>query len=444
MFDDKVILVTGGTGSFGREFLKRTLRKYNPTKIIIYSRDEMKQWELAKQYDSDHRVRFFVGDVRDRDRLHLACKGVDYIVHAAALKIIPTAEYNPFECIKTNVLGAMNVVHCALENQVKRVIALSTDKACNPINLYGATKLCSDKIFVAGGSYVGKQDTRFAVVRYGNVMGSRGSVIPLFRSLRCTGVLPVTDERMTRFMLSLDRAVDLVWLAFEKCAGGEIFVPKIPSMKVIDIARAVAPEAKLRIIGIRPGEKLHEQMISCEDARQTYDCGGYFKIMPRIQYGDTKLTTEHLGKLCPEGFEYSSCSNTDWMSVQQLRDWLQAEYGEEYEDAGRGAETAIMQTPGELPGQKRAGEILRRLLDSMKSAVPEQTMLLSEAVSREDTDSQLLYLTKAVAEIRLGFLDEAHRSLSNLLGENPDHREGRMLFDELQRVLEIEAQRQFC
>ncbi len=282
MLKDSTILVTGGTGSFGHKFVKMTLAKYNPRKIIIYSRDEMKQWDMAKLYAGDDRVRFFIGDVRDRERLYRALDGVDYVVHAAATKIVPTAEYNPFECIKTNINGAMNVIDACIDKRVKRCVALSTDKACNPINLYGATKLASDKVFVAGNSYSGQHDTRFAVVRYGNVMGSRGSVIPFFRSVMNTGVLPVTDDRMTRFMITLEQGVELVWKAFEDMVGGEIYVKKIPSMKVADLAKAVAPKAEIRIVGIRPGEKLHEQMISEEDAMFTYKYDGYYKILPAI------------------------------------------------------------------------------------------------------------------------------------------------------------------
>ena len=273
MFDDSTILVTGGTGSFGHTFIPMTLKKYNPKKVIIYSRDEMKQWEMAKKFEDDPRVRFFIGDVRDKERLYRALDGVDYVVHAAATKIVPTAEYNPFECVKTNVLGAMNLIDACIDRGVKRVVALSTDKASSPINLYGATKLTSDKLFIAGNSYGGVDGTRFAIVRYGNVMGSRGSIIPFFLSLLKQGnkTLPITDERMTRFMITLEQGVGLVWHAFEDLAGGEIYVRKTPSMKVTDLARAILPSAKFDFVGIRPGEKLHEQMVGFEDAYLTYE-----------------------------------------------------------------------------------------------------------------------------------------------------------------------------
>ena len=280
MLSNSSILITGGTGSFGHTFVPMTLAKYNPRRLVIYSRDEMKQWEMAKFYDNDERVRFFIGDVRDKDRLARALNGIDYVVHAAATKIVPTAEYNPFECVKTNVFGAMNLIDACIDHGVKRVVALSTDKASSPVNLYGATKLTSDKLFIAGNSYSGNNDTRFAVVRYGNVMGSRGSVIPFFLTLADKGVLPITDERMTRFMITLEQGVDLVWHAFEDMVGGEIYVKKIPSMKVTDVAKAVAPAAIHDIVGIRPGEKLHEQMIGSEDAPYTYEYSEHFKVLP--------------------------------------------------------------------------------------------------------------------------------------------------------------------
>ena len=259
MLTNSSILITGGTGSFGHTFVPMTLKKYNPRKLIILSRDEMKQWEMAKGYADDSRVRFFIGDIRDKERLYRALDGVDYVVHAAATKIVPTAEYNPFECVKTNINGAMNLIDACIDKRVKRVVALSTDKASSPVNLYGATKLASDKLFVASNAYSGEHGTRFGVVRYGNVMGSRGSVIPFFLSQKETGELPITDERMTRFMITLEQGVELVWHAFDNMIGGEIYVKKIPSMKVVELARAVAPEAVQMLIGIRPGEKLHEQ-----------------------------------------------------------------------------------------------------------------------------------------------------------------------------------------
>ncbi|RKW29982.1 MAG: UDP-N-acetylglucosamine 4,6-dehydratase (inverting), partial [Kingella sp. (in: b-proteobacteria)] len=266
MLNNSTILVTGGTGSFGNTFVPMTLAKYNPKKIIIFSRDEMKQWEMAKKFQGDKRVRFFIGDVRDKDRLYRALDGVDYVVHAAATKIVPTAEYNPFECVKTNINGAMNLIDACIDKGVKRVVALSTDKASSPVNLYGATKLASDKLFVAGNAYSGEHGCRFAVVRYGNVMGSRGSVIPFFLTQRARGTLPITDPRMTRFMISLEQGVELVWHAFDDMVGGEIYVKKIPSMNICDLAAAVAPECAQETVGIRPGEKLHEQMIGAEDS----------------------------------------------------------------------------------------------------------------------------------------------------------------------------------
>tara|TARA_R110002051_G_scaffold116772_1_gene190333 strand:+ start:22790 stop:23722 length:933 start_codon:yes stop_codon:yes gene_type:complete len=301
-----------------------TLAKYNPKKIIIFSRDEMKQWDMAKKFANDPRLRFFIGDVRDKERLYRALDGVDYVVHAAATKIVPTAEYNPFECVKTNINGAMNLIDACIDKGVKGVVALSTDKASSPINLYGATKLASDKLFVSGNAYAGEHVTRFSVVRYGNVMGSRGSVIPFFMSIKDKGVLPVTDERMTRFMISLEEGVDLVWHAFEDMVGGEIYVKKIPSMKVTDLARVVAPEARQEIIGIRPGEKLHEQMISAEDSYYTYEYPEHFKILPVINgWGETPARIKD-GKKVEEGFVYSSDNNTQWMSDAELQAWIAA------------------------------------------------------------------------------------------------------------------------
>lgn len=322
MFNDQTVLVTGGTGSFGHTFIPMLLARYNPKKIIIFSRDEMKQWEMAKKFEGDSRVRFFIGDVRDRDRLYRALDGVDYVVHAAATKIVPTAEYNPFECIKTNVIGAMNLVDACIDKGVKKLVALSTDKASSPINLYGATKLTSDKLFVAGNHYAGYGSTRFSVVRYGNVMGSRGSVIPFFMSIRDRGVLPITDERMTRFMISLEEGVELVWHAFEDMEGGEIYVKKIPSMKVTDLARVIAPEAKQEVVGIRPGEKLHEQMISAEDAYYTYEYLEHFKILPQINNWDKDANRIKDGKLVPDGFVYSSNNNSEWMTDDDLQAWI--------------------------------------------------------------------------------------------------------------------------
>lgn len=322
MLSGSTILVTGGTGSFGHTFIPMTLKKHNPKKIIVLSRDEMKQWEMAKAYTGDNRVRFFIGDVRDRERLYRALDGVDYVVHAAATKIVPTAEYNPFECVKTNINGAMNLIDACIDKGVKRVVALSTDKASSPINLYGATKLASDKLFVAGNSYVGEHDTRFGVVRYGNVMGSRGSVIPFFMSVRGKGELPITDPRMTRFMISLEQGVELVWHAFTDMVGGEIYVKKIPSMKVTDIARVIAPEARQPVIGIRPGEKIHEQMVGAEDAPYTYEYPEHFKILPAIHNWADSPERIKDGVKVPEDFVYASDNNHEWMSDDDLRDWL--------------------------------------------------------------------------------------------------------------------------
>jgi UDP-N-acetylglucosamine 4,6-dehydratase (inverting) len=299
-----------------------TLAKYNPRRLVIYSRDEMKQWEMAKLYANDPRVRFFIGDVRDKDRLSRALDGINYVVHAAATKIVPTAEYNPFECVKTNIMGAMNVIDACIDRGVKRVIALSTDKASSPANLYGATKLASDKLFVAGNSYAGAHGTRFGVVRYGNVMGSRGSVIPFFLSLAGKGTLPITDDRMTRFMITLEQGVDLVWHAFEDMVGGEIYVKKIPSMKVTDIALATVPEAKHEIVGIRPGEKLHEQMIGTEDAIYTYEYPEHFKILPAIHSWGIDPERIKDGIKVAENFTYCSDNNTEWMNVDMLQTWI--------------------------------------------------------------------------------------------------------------------------
>lgn len=322
MFDGKSILVTGGTGSFGHAFVPMTLKRYNPRRIIVFSRDEMKQWEMAKLFEGDPRVRFFIGDVRDKDRLYRALDGVDYVVHAAATKIVPTAEYNPFECVKTNINGAMNLIDACIDHRIKRCVALSTDKASSPVNLYGATKLASDKLFVAGNAYSGEHGTTFSVVRYGNVMGSRGSVIPFFQSIKDTGVLPITDERMTRFMISLEDAVKLVWHAFEDMIGGEIYVKKIPSMKVTELARVIAPEAEQKIVGIRPGEKLHEQMIGSEDSYHTYEYKEHFKILPSINGWDNCPSRIKNGKLVEEGFTYSSDNNSEWMSASELQEWI--------------------------------------------------------------------------------------------------------------------------
>ena len=326
MIENSTILITGGTGSFGKTFVPMTLEKYNPQKIIIFSRDEMKQWEMAKSFVDNPEVRFFIGDVRDRERLYRALDGVDYVVHAAATKIVPTAEYNPFECVKTNVIGAMNLIDACIDKKVKRVVALSTDKASSPVNLYGATKLTSDKLFVAGNSYAGEHGTRFGVVRYGNVMGSRGSVIPFFLSLLEAGTtaLPITDARMTRFMITLEQGVELVWNAFDDMEGGEIYVRKIPSMRMIDLAKTLMPNGQLDYVGIRPGEKLHEQMISPEDARFTFEYDDYFKILPAINNWSSSPARIKDGAPVAADFSYDSQTNPDYMRPDDLLQWVQA------------------------------------------------------------------------------------------------------------------------
>jgi len=323
MLNNSSILITGGTGSFGHTFVSMTLAKYNPKLIVIYSRDEMKQWGMAQKFEGDTRVRFIIGDVRDKDSLSRALDGIDYVVHAAATKIVPTAEYNPFECVKTNINGAMNLIDVCIDHGVKRVVALSTDKASNPINLYGATKLASDKLFVAGNAYAGAHKTRFSVVRYGNVMGSRGSVIPFFMSLVDKMELPITDSRMTRFMITLEQGVELVWHAFSDMQGGEIYVKKIPSMNVTDVAKSVAPSSTHKIIGIRPGEKIHEQMIGLEDAAHTFAYEGHYKILPAIHNWSSDPSRIGTGIKVEEGFMYTSDNNTEWMSVDELQEWIE-------------------------------------------------------------------------------------------------------------------------
>ena len=324
MLSNSSILITGGTGSFGNAFVPMTLKRFNPKRIVIFSRDEMKQWEMAKLYKDDPRIRFFIGDVRDKERLRRALDGIDFVVHAAATKIVPTAEYDPFECIKTNVIGAMNLIDACIDKQVKRIVSLSTDKASSPVNLYGATKLTSDRLFVAGNSYSGSHDTSFSVVRYGNVMGSRGSVIPFFLSIKDEGIFPITDTRMTRFMISLEQGVELVWHAFEDMLGGEIYIKKIPSMKVVDIAKAVSSKAKHEVVGIRPGEKLHEQMIGLEDAPHTYEYSGHYKILPSIH--DWNKDTKRIGngKKVDEDFTYCSDNNSEWMELNDLKKWIES------------------------------------------------------------------------------------------------------------------------
>lgn len=328
MFNGKNILITGGTGSFGRKYTKFLLEKYKPNKIIIYSRDELKQYEMSQDY-SDKCMRYFIGDVRDADRLKKAMKDVDFVIHAAALKHVPIAEYNPMECIKTNIYGAQNVIDAALENQVSKVIALSTDKAANPINLYGATKLASDKLFVAANNLVGTQDTKFSVVRYGNVIGSRGSVIPYFQKLIKDGTtfLPITDEKMTRFMITLEAGINFVLKNFERMQGGEIYVPKIPSMKIVDLADAMAPQLDKKIIGIRPGEKLHEIMCPADDSHLTFEFEDHFVIAPTITFTkrreyDRNILGE-IGVKVAQGTEYNSGNNSEWLQKDELLKLIQ-------------------------------------------------------------------------------------------------------------------------
>jgi len=324
MLTNKSILITGGTGSLGNAFVPMTLEKYNPKQIVIYSRDEMKQWEMAKLFEGDSRVKFVIGDVRDQSHLSRTLNGIDYVVHAAATKIVPTAEYNPFECVKTNINGATNVIEACIDSGVKGVVALSTDKASNPINLYGATKLASDKLFVAGNAYAGSHNTKFSVVRYGNVMGSRGSVIPFFMSLNKTEEIPITDPKMTRFMISLEEGVKLIWHAFDDMVGGEIYVKKIPSMIITDIAKAVSETAKQKIIGIRPGEKIHEQMIGLEDAPHTYEYKDHYKILPSIYNWSSEKWRFKGGVKVNENFIYSSNNNNAWMTVEDLKQWIRS------------------------------------------------------------------------------------------------------------------------
>ncbi|QKF60200.1 UDP-N-acetylglucosamine 4,6-dehydratase (inverting) [Aliarcobacter lanthieri] len=327
MFNNKNILITGGTGSFGKKYTKILLEKYKPNKIIIFSRDELKQYEMSQEFN-EKCMRYFIGDVRDADRLKKATKDVDFIIHAAALKHVPIAEYNPMECIKTNINGAQNVIDAALENGVSKVIALSTDKAANPVNLYGATKLASDKLFVAANNLVGKSDIKFSVVRYGNVVGSRGSVVPYFQKLLAEGVkeLPITDIKMTRFFITLDDGVNFVLKNFERMQGGEIFIPKIPSMKIVDMALAMAPKLPHKIVGIRPGEKLHEIMCPADDSHLTLEFHDHFVIKPTIKFTSgvdySKNLLGEIGKPVLQGFEYNSGNNTQWLTSEEFLDMV--------------------------------------------------------------------------------------------------------------------------
>jgi UDP-N-acetylglucosamine 4,6-dehydratase/5-epimerase len=314
----KSVLVTGGTGSFGKRFVATALERLNLKKLVVFSRDELKQFEMQQRLDAPN-LRYFIGDVRDEARLHRAFEGIDVVVHAAALKQVPAAEYNPFEAIKTNVIGAENIINAAIDNGIERVIALSTDKAANPINTYGATKLCSDKLFVAGNVYAGARDTRFSVVRYGNVVGSRGSVIPFFVSRKKTGLLPITDPRMTRFWITLQQGVDFVIDCLERMHGGELYVPKIPSMNIMDLATAIAPDCKTEIVGIRPGEKLHEVMVTEDDARNTVELDDRYVVLPQFDYGWIPAAYGS-SKRCEDGFRYASDTNERWLTRDQLVD----------------------------------------------------------------------------------------------------------------------------
>lgn len=330
-WSDRSILLTGGTGSFGKQFVKTIFSRYpNVRRLVVYSRDELKQFEMAQQFPPSQypNIRFFIGDIRDRDRIRHALEGIDTVVHAAALKQVPTAEYNPFECIKTNVLGAQNLIDSIFDTDVRNVVALSTDKAAAPINLYGATKLCSDKLFIAANNIRGKRDLKLSVVRYGNVMGSRGSVIPFFMERRKSGVLPITDPRMTRFNISLDEGVELVLHALDRSLGGELYVPKIPSYRILDVAEAIGPECEKPIVGIRPGEKLHEEMITSSDSPYTIENEKNFVIVPSLyDFGRdetmARYTEHHRGTITPTDFRYSSGKNTDWLSVDQIRSLIQ-------------------------------------------------------------------------------------------------------------------------
>lgn len=325
MLDDKSILITGGTGSFGQRFVEMALERYRPRRLIIFSRDELKQYQMQQRFPESKYfcMRYFIGDVRDRIRLSRAFDGVDYVIHAAALKQVPACEYNPIEAVRTNVMGAAHIIDAAIDKRVAKVIALSTDKAANPINLYGATKLCSDKLFAAGNRYAGSHPTHFSVVRYGNVMGSRGSVIPYFMRMRDQGEIPITDPRMTRFWVTLTQGVQFVMDCLGSMTGGEIFVPKIPSMSVMDLADAIAPGVPTRIVGIRPGEKLHEIMVPEDDAPHTLELDDYYVICPFLANNNVSQFQHRLGgKICPEGFSYASNNNDQWLSVAELRELI--------------------------------------------------------------------------------------------------------------------------
>ena len=323
MLNNKNILITGGTGSFGKKCTEMILERYKPRRLVIFSRDELKQFEMAKQFSSSESncVRYFIGDVRDKERLHRAFYRMDFVIHAAALKQVPTAEYNPFEAVKTNIMGAQNVINVAIDHHVKKVIALSTDKAANPINLYGATKLCSDKLFIAGNAYVGRDDTAFSVVRYGNVLGSRGSVVPFFLEQKRTGVLPITDPKMTRFWITLEHGANFVLQCIERMVGGELFIPKIPSMNIMDLAKAICPDCRTNIVGIRAGEKLHEVMIPKDDSRNSIEFDDHYIVKPDFKYFNRRYN-QNDGKPVSEDFEYNSGTNPWRLSVEEMREMI--------------------------------------------------------------------------------------------------------------------------
>ena len=334
MFNNKNILVTGGTGSFGKKFIEIVLKKFKPKKLIVYSRDEQKQFQLQQRWKGykSSIIRYFIGDVRDIDRLNLAMQGVDIVIHAAALKHIPITEYNPFEAVKTNILGAQNIIEACMKNNVKKVIALSTDKASSPINLYGATKLTSDKLFIAANYYRGRKNIKFSVARYGNVAGSRGSVIPFFLNHKSKGFLPITDKRMTRFTITLDQSVEFVFFCLKKMWGGEVFVPKIPSYKIIDLAKAVSPKSRIKFIGIRPGEKIHEEMISSSEALNTLEFKNYFVIVPNSEFLDwgkkQYMQKNKNGKICNYNFSYNSQNNTKFISISEIKNLIKSNLSE--------------------------------------------------------------------------------------------------------------------
>jgi UDP-N-acetylglucosamine 4,6-dehydratase/5-epimerase len=362
MLSERSILVTGGTGSFGKKFIETIICNYpNVRRVVVFSRDELKQFEMSQLYPSSKypQLRFFIGDVRDKERLYRAMEGIDIVIHAAALKQVPACEYNPFEAVKTNVIGAQNVIEAAIDRGVRKVVALSTDKAAAPINLYGATKLCSDKLFVSANNFKGVRDIKFSVVRYGNVMGSRGSVIPFFMKKREENVLPITDTRMTRFNIALDQAIDLVLYAIVHMWGGEIFVPRIPSYRIMEVADAIAPYCKRKIVGIRPGEKLHEEMITENDALNTVEFDKYFVILPSMPLWDVEsfLRAFH-GERVSDGFRYNSGTNKEWLSVEQLRELIRDNMDKDFDPymfPRRSEETMIREEPTAVTDEMEIG-----------------------------------------------------------------------------------------